>query len=65
MWILFILTLISSAYAIYMQFRCKAFEEGFLLLAKLAYNPKNEQDCIKIIEKINNERIRTEETNNQ
>lgn len=65
MWIMFIITLVSNIYAIHMQFKCRAFEEGFLLLARLAYNPQTEEDCIDLVQKLNDERIRIKKTNNR
>lgn len=43
---------------------CKIYKEGFVLLAKIAYSPKTENDIKRIMDKINNELTRTQNTNN-
>ena len=63
-WIMFIITVLSCAYALYCQFRVKAFERGFILLAKLTYNPKTKEECEEIVRKIH-ELDRLEETDNK
>lgn len=51
-WAMFILTVISCSLTIYYQHMCNIFKKGFILLAKVAYNPKNEQDVKRIIDKL-------------
>lgn len=63
MWLMFAITLASSVYAVYCQHRYHVFKQGFILLAKIAYNPKNADDVKSIVEKIKDELIRLEETN--
>lgn len=64
-WVMFIITVISCAYAVYCQWLLDVYKKGFILLAKVAYNPKNEQDVIRIIERIQNESIRNKKADNR
>ena len=60
--VLFLITLASSVYALYCQFKCKIFKEGFITLAKITYNPKTETECREIAEKIKYELNRHQNT---
>lgn len=51
-WAMFILTVISCSLTIYYQHMCNIFKKGFIILAKVAYNPKTEQDVKHIMEKL-------------
>ena len=64
-WAMFIVTTLSCAYSIYLQFQRDAFKKGFILLAKMAYNPKTERDVTLLMEKLEDEYIRFEKTNNE
>lgn len=63
--ILFLITFASSTYAVICHFRVKVYRDGFSRIAKIAFNPQTEEDCIRIVEKLKDDAFGTENSNNK
>ena len=63
--ILFLITLASSVYAAYCDFKYRVFKNGFVTLAKITYNPRTEEECREIVEKLRYESTRYQDTDNK
>ena len=63
--ILFLITLASSIYAVFCHYRAEIFKDGFTRLAKITFNPKTREDCIRIVEKLRNDSIGIKDTDNK